>query len=138
VLFKPDLCALVMAGKKTQTRRAFRPDDDFVYEPYRPDLPWQTTFTDGECVPRVGNLNHDRFEVGKRYAVQPGRGKRGVGHLIVTEIRYCARAGDISEADARAEGFGSVEEFRAVYARINGAVALDKPCWALTIRPCRS
>jgi hypothetical protein len=67
--------------------------------------------------------------VGQPVAVQPGRGKHAVGRIRVTAIRYCERAGDISEEDARAEGFADAAAFREIYERINGAGAFERPCW---------
>jgi hypothetical protein len=72
--------------------------------------------------------------VGRSYAVQPGRGKRAVGRIEITAIRYCARAGDITLDDAIAEGFATAEDFRETYASINGVGAMERPCWALTFR----
>src|SRR5947209_5863655 len=56
-----------------------------------------------------------------------------VGRITITVIRYCSRASDISESDAWAEGFATVEEFRGGYGRLNGAAARDESCWALTL-----
>jgi hypothetical protein len=46
----------------------------------------------------------DRYSVGHTYAVQPGRGKRAVAQIKVLSTRP-ERLLDISEQDARAEGF---------------------------------
>lgn len=78
-----------------------------------------------------------RFLVGKVYAIQPGRGQRAVGQFTLTEIRRCAVAGDISELDARAEGFASPDAFREVWETLYGAAALSDPCWALTMAVLR-
>jgi hypothetical protein len=113
----------VLDGTKTQTRRTVKDGD-------ATGLKWLRERCGlGLMVVRAGRV---LWRESATYAVQQGRGKHAVGRLIVTEIRYCARAGDISEADAIAEGFASAEGFRAMYARINGAAALEKPCWCLT------
>lgn len=122
MLFKPELVEKVLAGKKTQTRRVWRESDAWLI-----DGDTMNVF----CVSN-GEGGRERWFVGKTYAVQPGRGERAVGRILLTAIRHCARAGDISEEDARAEGFESVEQFRAVYAKLNGMGALERPCWALT------
>jgi hypothetical protein len=124
VLFKPELVALVLAGKKTQTRRIVKPGDRSI----------GILFRDDGAKDQVRSGNRLRWRVNDTYAVQPGRGKHAVGRIKITVIRYCERAGDISEGDARAEGFESAGQFRAVYGRLNGAGALDRPCWALTFR----
>jgi hypothetical protein len=122
MIFSPENVAKIEAGEKTQTRRVRRPyavsgrKDGAAYD--------------------VWDFNARRayvpiYEVGKSYAVQPGRGKKAVGRIRITAIRYCERAAEISEGDAVAEGFATPDEFRAVYARINGTAALDAPCWAI-------
>lgn len=124
MLFKPELVALILAGRKTQTRRIVRDGDrSTLFSPYHA-IP--------QCRDFVQRNGRVLWEVGRIYAVQPGRGKHAVGRITITAIRYCSRASDISESDARAEGFSTAEEFRAVYGRLNGAASLDRPCWALT------
>lgn len=46
----------------------------------------------------------DRYRPGRTYAVQPGRGKRAIGRIRVLDVRP-ERLMDITEDDARAEGF---------------------------------
>ena len=46
---------------------------------------------------------YPKWQVGRTYAVQPGRGKKAVGRIRITEIRR-ERVQDISEEDAIAEG----------------------------------
>jgi hypothetical protein len=64
MLFKPDLIEKIIKHEKTQTRRLQRLSDRAMYLP-------------NELAPRcvVHETNkHLRFEIGKTYAVQPGRG----------------------------------------------------------------
>lgn len=124
MIFKPELAALILVGGKTQTRRVVKEGDrSTIFSPYHaiPQSP--------DCVQRNGRI---LWQVGRVYAVQPGRGKSAVAHFLLEGIRYCARAGDISEDDAHAEGFENAATFCAVYGQLNGGDALDKPCWALT------
>ena len=92
----------VLSGRKTQTRRLVKagdfqtPSGNIVY-----GESGKTTL-----IPR--------FVVGKRYAVQPGRAKRGVGHIRITEIRL-EYVYQITEDDAIAEGVNSVEEYRQLW-----------------------
>lgn len=123
MLFKPELVARILAGEKTQTRRVNRGEDTAWREGVYPQ-------TDPPIV-RLYRRGHILWAVGRSYALQPGRGKHAVGRIRITAIRYCARASDISESDARAEGFATAEEFREVYARINGTGSLEQPCWML-------
>lgn len=64
-----------------------------------------------------------RYEAGRTYAVQPGRGKRAVGRirvLSVDEVDVTA----IDDTDAHAEGFKSRNEFldlwRSMYGTVSG------------------
>jgi hypothetical protein len=136
MLFKPELVTLILAGAKTQTRRMVRPDDctPSAWKAALGDwFPVEVAWKDGDSVQAViGDGPRLRYGVNQTYAVQPGRGKHAVGRIRIVAIRYCARAGDISEDDARAEGFENAAQFREVYGRLNGAAALDRPCWALT------
>jgi hypothetical protein len=127
MLFTPALVAKILAGEKTQTRRVVKP----VFER------WPIEHVGLRPISSVRRNGRYLWRVGRVYAVQPGRGKHAVARIRITAIRYCARAGDISEADARAEGFESVAQFREVYAKINGAAALERPCWALTFAAVR-
>jgi hypothetical protein len=149
MLFKPELIALVIAGEKTQTRRvvklgdlaAFRKDGRLhslppseVHSSFGMTAVMRSAYVPDPVSdhPRKVRVVLKKWEVGRSYALQPGRGKRAVGRIRITAIRYCERAGEISDEDARAEGFTTAEEFREVYGRLNGAGALDRPCWALT------
>ncbi len=111
----------VLAGRKTMTRRIAKPTDTAVMGGQR-----------GDEVEAVRGPKMLRWAVGRTYPVQPGRGKHAIGRIRITAIRYCEQAGGISEEDARAEGFESASEFRAVYGRLNGAETLNQPCWALS------
>ncbi len=120
----------VLAGHKTMTRRT-------VSERHTALLALDTTpcspHTLPDQAPVYGVLASGRLRyiVGRSLAVQPGRGKHAIGRIAITGIRYCARAGDISEEDARAEGFATAAEFCTIYVTLNGLVALERPCWAL-------
>jgi hypothetical protein len=112
----------VTDGTKTQTRRVANAGDTSLGIMFRAP----------EWKDQVRNGGRLRWRVGQSYALQPGRGKHAVGRIEITAIRYCSRASDISEGDARAEGFATAVAFRQIYGRLNGAKALARPCWALT------
>jgi len=116
----------LLKGEKTQTRRPVKEGD-------RPLLD-----EDGKVM-AVENRNaagrpFTRYRVGAEYAVQPGRGKHSVGRIELLEIRYCEHAGQLSERDARAEGYGTADGFRETYGVIHDSRELARPCWALTFR----
>ena len=58
MIFKPELAEKVLAGEKTETRRVVK---------------------DGEV--------ECRYVPGRDYAVQPGRGKRAIGRIYITDVR---------------------------------------------------
>jgi hypothetical protein len=124
MLFKPELVAKILAGEKTQTRRVKRDEDTAWHEGVYPQayLPIVRVYRSGRLL----------WQVGHSYALQPGYAKAAVGRILIESIRHCARASDISESDAVAEGFSSVSDFRALYSKINGAESLGQPCWALS------
>lgn len=52
-----------------------------------------------------------RYEPGKSYALQPGRGKEAKHRITILEVRQ-EQLGNISFRDARKEGFRTTEDFR--------------------------
>jgi hypothetical protein len=96
----------VLDGSKTQTRRISKPGEELRDMPVAAlvQYPAVVTFTISSVFhwnwtpkPRV------KWQVGRTYAVQPGRGKKAVGRIRLTGIRQ-ERVQDITEDDARAEG----------------------------------
>ncbi len=89
MIFASGLCDRVLDGSKTQTRRLIKPGEVARIHPRR-----------------VVDLNgRTKWQVGRTYAVQPGRGKRAVGRIRITRIRT-ERLQDIRPEDVVAEGFG--------------------------------
>ncbi len=84
----------ILDGRKRQTRRPVKPDDIEEFDEF------------GDVI-RVWRGGRILWEVGKDYAVQPGRGKKALGRTPpLKEIRR-GRVRDISVADCRAEGIPS-------------------------------
>ncbi|MBZ0291403.1 MAG: ASCH domain-containing protein [Anaerolineae bacterium] len=88
MIFTPEHCELILSGCKTQTRRVVK---------------------GGEILLEVSNChmvyikNRIKWEVGKTYALQPGRGKKAVGRIRITDIRK-EPLQELSTEDAIAEG----------------------------------
>ncbi len=61
-----------------------------------------------------------RYRVGKVYAVQPGRGKKHVGHIEIrsVNIEYLQA---ITEEEARLEGFTNRDAFMGYWISLHGA-----------------
>jgi hypothetical protein len=123
MIFTPENCDKILKGEKTQTRRLVKPGERL------------TNYPDGRKVAVVGALpdvsRHIKWVVDQTYAVQPGRGKAGLGRFRLLDIRQ-EQVKEISESDAIAEGFGSAAEFFETFESINGKRALDKEVWVLT------
>jgi hypothetical protein len=90
VIFSAQLVAKVLDGTKTMTRR------------------------------RIAVGRPLRYQAGKTYAVQPGRGKPHVGHVRVWEVR-AEPLWTVTLFDAQAEGFPNPSYFIAEWKRLHGA-----------------
>lgn len=103
MIFSPRLAHLVMAGKKTSTRRIAQPGEE-------------------RC----------RYVVGRSYAIQPGRGRSAIGRLRVTAVRQEA-LGELTFKDALAEGFKTRDDFWAYWCDLHGVQApnLDQLVWVI-------
>lgn len=102
MIFSGELCGKVLDGSKTQTRRPVRRDE----------------LGEKPCP----------YRVGQTYAVQPGRGKRAVGRILVLSVDRVAVCA-ISTPDAVAEGFRSGVEFMDRWRSFYGNV--DGDCWRI-------
>jgi hypothetical protein len=91
----------VLSGEKTQTRRVVKSGEDI----YPENRSWRGNGEYYTQPTEVYNFltNRVKYQVGKTYAIQPGRGKKAVGRIRITAIRR-ENLQDITEEDARAEG----------------------------------
>lgn len=88
----------VQDGSKTQTRRPVKPGEYAIMSIADPTKIFSVIGANGRL----------KWQVGKDYAIQPGRGQKARGRTPpLTEIRY-ERLRDISPADCRAEGIIAV------------------------------
>lgn len=102
----------VLSGEKTQTRRLWKSNYAMSF--------------DGAILAIYNTLtSRPLFELGQRLPVIPKRAQPAIrvgnemARVTVLELRQ-ERLQDINEADAVAEGVGSVEEYRALWESING------------------
>lgn len=100
MIFRPHLADLVARGLKTETRR-----------PVKGDAP---------C----------RYLVGRAYAVQPGRGKRGIARVRIIDVRR-ERLGQIHGVTARREGFTTGAAFLDYWRDLYGHVDEEQRVWAI-------
>lgn len=103
MIFKPELAAAIVLGEKTATRRIAVENPRAMW---RLERPW-------------------RYEPGKRFAVQPGRGKDGIAMAIVTNRRMDPLSA-VTSRDARCEGFPTRDAFVAAWRAINGSYDPDQ------------
>jgi hypothetical protein len=106
MMFTEPLAAKIIKGEKTATRR--RLSDN-------PASPWFK----GGC----------KYEVGQRFAVNPGRGVLRVADCAVTAV-YKAPLAEITEGQARDEGFEDQYAFWTAWNDINGAFD-DQEVWVV-------
>ncbi|MEJ7786350.1 MAG: ASCH domain-containing protein [Solirubrobacteraceae bacterium] len=111
MIFRPELAAAVMAGRKTATRRLLSPN---------PRSPW---FHD-RCSIRVGQV----------IAICPGRGRHQIGKAMVTSVDRMA-LGWLSDAEAHSEGFETAAAFKEAWTAINGAHDPEAGVWRIGLRP---
>lgn len=102
MIFKPRLARLVLAGKKTQTRRPVKAGEE-------------------TC----------RYHEGRSYAVQPGRGKPQVCRIKILEVRR-ELLHEITYPDAVAEGFRTRDEFFDYWRELyKTGPLIEVPVWAI-------
>lgn len=91
---------MVLSGRKTQTRRAIKLNDTFVW------------YDSVMYVSRSGKGERffTPYQTCKTYAVQPGRGKKAIARIEITEIRR-EDVREISDEDVVAEGFTAFSGF---------------------------
>lgn len=106
MIFRPELAELIRNRRKTQTRRIRKPGVLCRYEP------------------------------GKDYAVQPGRGQKAIDRILVLTVEQ-QTLGDVTHQEAFAEGFKDVEGFRDYWRALHKIpdgepTPWDTPVWAIT------
>jgi hypothetical protein len=90
MIFKPNLIQAIQQGKKTMTRRPLK-------------------FGEKSC----------RYKPDHVYSIQPGRGRKAVCQITVTDVR-AEPLGNLTLDDARREGFRTIAEFYEYWHRLYG------------------
>lgn len=101
MIFKPELVEKILAGEKTETRRVVKPGET-------------------EC----------RYVPARDYALQPGRRRRVVGRIAITNV-HRERLGEITHEGALREGFPTVRAFLDYWRRLHGRVDPEQEVWVI-------
>jgi len=108
-MFTEPLAAKIIKGEKTATRRVMSDN---------PRSPWSSH----RCL----------YEVGQTFTVNPGRGVKRVAECEVTAV-YKQPLGQMTEYDARAEGFTDRYSFWVVWNDLHGAFD-DQEVWVVEFK----
>jgi hypothetical protein len=108
---------LLLSGRKTQTCRIAKTGE--IGERGTHNAIVAVTFK-----------GHDKYRVGKTYAVQPARGKPAVARIGLVGIDH-KKISEITREEAEAEGYSSREEFFGVWQSIHGDKNADAEVWVL-------
>lgn len=99
----------VLAQKKRQTSRLWKPDYVFSWSDY--EEPNQIVLSQKAW--DAGKIRR-LYYVGQELAVQAGRGQKGIARIRITELAK-RDVRDFTEEDIRREGFESIHEFLRVW-----------------------
>jgi hypothetical protein len=126
LMFTGDRLAQVLDGTKTQTRRLVKAGEcAAMMMPNR-------SFIEAVLTP----TGRTKWMLYRSYAVQGGRGQKAVGRVVITGIRSEGWR-SITNADARAEGFASRDDFLHAFKNINWDVKEGADVWVLTFKLVR-
>lgn len=100
--FGPDLLPKVLDGTKDMTRRPLKEGDVFFPRGWTVGKPAIVNLKFGG--PANGGRSLIKYEVGRTYAIQPGRGKSAVARFELIGLRV-ERLQEITREDAIREGF---------------------------------
>lgn len=115
MIFSPELAEKVLSGEKTVTRR-----------PAKPKV-MGAVFGGGDLIPKFTADGACRYRPGKDYAVQPGRGKKAIGRILILDVRL-EPVGNIQGdwQEARCEGFEDPSFFIAYWRKLYGSYNPDQ------------
>ncbi|HRQ41846.1 MAG TPA: ASCH domain-containing protein [Chloroflexota bacterium] len=105
---------LILNDKKTETRRQINPGEKLLDNPKRVEVNGRV-----------------KWQVGRSYAIQPGRSQKAVGRIRITDIKM-QPPGQMQTEDARAEGFPSLDDFWQTWLQIHKHFDPDLAFWVIT------
>jgi hypothetical protein len=127
MIFTPNHIQMIQDGIKVETRRRLKEGITFLakmwgekFTPVSPQLILLTPPEQVEIVSVCSKSGRVIYTVGHEYTLQPGRGMVGKGAIRLVSI-HLQRLRAMTDADAQAEGGYTLDEYRQVWAQINGA-----------------
>jgi hypothetical protein len=72
-----------------------------------------------------------RYVAGRTYGVQMKYRGRSIARIQILSVKFRDHAGDISDADAQAEGFQTAQEFRDTYSKAYSKKSLERPAFGI-------
>jgi hypothetical protein len=124
VIFPGEQIPKVLARQKTQIRVPVEPVDPGLRQRWQDASgQWHSMPGGGECP----------FRQGRSYAVQSGRGKRGITRIRVIALRV-ERHGAMTGRDLQAEGYRSLVAYKADWNALHSACQYDadQEVWVVT------
>lgn len=115
---------LLLSGRKTQTCRIAKPNESAVRG-------------SNGTIEAVTVNGHDKYRVGKTYAVQPSRNQSAVARIRLVGIER-KNVAEITTEEAQAEGDTSREEFFEVWRSIHGEKNFSAEVWVLKFELVRT
>lgn len=106
---------LILDDKKTETRRQINPGEKLLDNPKRVEVNGRV-----------------KWQVGRTYAIQPGRSQKAVGRIRITDIKK-QPLGHMRTEDALAEGYPSLDDFRQTWLQIHKHFDPDLAVWVITL-----
>jgi hypothetical protein len=114
MLFQPQLCRMILTGRKTETRRTVKPGKAGAQPScfYRVGVSYPL-----ERPLRLDEADQVQAEIilGNRRGRPP---KKEIARILITAVEQRA-AGEVTSEDARQEGFTTPNEFRAYWVRLH-------------------
>ncbi len=124
MIFGKALTKEIVRGRKTETRRPLKlaPTSDWIVrkDGTRRRRPAARVIQLDGVLYRAC-----RYQPGRTYSVQTGRGRHGQHRILVTSVRR-EPVGAIDYPAARAEGFRTVDEFKVAWVRIHDAAWISR------------
>jgi hypothetical protein len=86
----------------------------------------------------VTRRRSSRYQVGKVYAIQPGRGKKHVGHIEILSVQEQRLSMVMRPGEVRREGFRRYGDFVNYWEKLHGPIQYHETVARIEFRLARS